>query len=73
MERITHNHGPDEGIGTACREHRTGDCIIQELIDRATAAEKAVARVLELAREAQREPIHMQWIHPQTLLGTLED
>lgn len=45
LDRISHNHGPEDGGGMACREHRTGDCIIRELTARAEAAEAKIAAV----------------------------
>lgn len=29
MKRVSHNHGTEEGEGLSCRQHPTGDCIIQ--------------------------------------------
>ena len=41
MERRSHNHGLDP----SCNEHPTGDCIIQELLDRLEASERDLAAV----------------------------
>lgn len=51
MKRVSHNHGPDEGRGTACGEWPTGHCIIQELTARAEAAESKVEAVRALHRK----------------------
>ena len=48
LDLISHNHGPEDGGGMACREHRTGDCIIRELTARAEAAEAKIAAVREM-------------------------